>query len=368
MSNEVLENNAFVVGQFIARRLPNLFFLIQTHYETSEEKERSMNSIWNGNWQGRHSEAWIGSIDELRQLIPNFSIWKEDNAYLGSNKYLDLIVRDPSDSGEVSHGNLVDSVKKAPILIAAVSNGFRRERYRGRQQGYKLVQHHEMLDSILGTLKNKHACVSENSRFRILQSLRNPESLEATLRISEYGARMWIEFPVPNYEFYPDDREPYVLKITCLNSVDRKFALRIGLSLYRDEFSNEIFIAGFHRNHDQELEDGAIEAFLNHEFVRFISGKWIRQTVPAGQIKDLIPDYLNKTDSEKIISLYTQLTKALSEVERRLLQESREMNYFLFRTALSALVHEQETLHSQAQKMAKVLDLLEKIEEENSGL
>ena len=327
-----------------------------------------MNKIWNGNWQGRHSEAWSGTIDELRQLIPNFSIWKEDNGYLGSNKYLDLIVRDPSDSGEGNHGNLIDSVKKAPpILIAAVSNGFGRERYRGRQQGYKLVQHHEMLDSILGTLRNKHTCVSENPWFRILQPLKNPESLEATLRISEYGARMWIEFPVPNYEFYLNDGEPYVLKITCLNSVDRKFALRIGLSLYR-EFSNEIFMAGFHRNHDQELEDNAIEAFLNYEFIRFINGKWIRQTVPAGQIEDLIPDYLNKTDSEKIISLYTQLTKALSKVEGRLLQESGEMNYLLFRTALSALVHEQKTLHSQAQKMAKVLDLLEKIEEENSSL
>lgn len=326
-----------------------------------------MQKIWQGNWEGRDSTRWTGSIDELRQLIPNFSIWKEGNGYLGSNKYLDLIVRDPSDSREVSHGNLVDSVKKAPILIAAVSNGFGRERYRGRQQGYKLVQHHEMLDSILGTLRNKHACVSENSRFRILQPLKNPESLEATLRISEYGARMWIEFPVPNYEFYPDDRGPYVLKITCLNSVDRKFALRIGLSLYR-EFSNEIFMAGFHRNHDQELEDDAIEAFLNYEFIRFISGKWIRQTVPVGQIKILIPDHLDKTDCEKIISLYTQLTKALGEVECRLLQESREMDYFLFRTALSALVHEQKTLHLQAQKMAKVLDLLEKIEEENSRL
>ena len=332
-----------------------------------------MNRIWNGNWQGRHSAAWSGSIDELRQLIPNFSIWKEDNGYLGSNKhlgsnkYLDLIVRDSSDSGEVSYGNLVDSVKKAPILIAAVSNGFGRERYRGREQGYKLVQHHEMLDGILGTLRNKHACVSENPQFCILQPLKNPESLEATLRISEYGARMWIEFLVPNYEFYPEDGKPYVLKITGLNSVDRTFALRIGLSLYR-EFSNEIFMAGFHRNHDQELEDGAIEAFLNYQFIRFISGKWIRQTVPAGPIQDLIPDYLNKTDSEKIMSLYTQLTKALSEVECRLLQESREMNYFLFRTALSALVNEQKTLHSQAQKMAKVLDLLEKIAEENSSL
>ncbi|MXV85231.1 hypothetical protein F4X88_17845 [Candidatus Poribacteria bacterium] len=178
-----------------------------------------MNRIWNGNWQARQSEARSGSIDELRQLIPNFSIWKEDKGYLRSNKYLDLIVQDPSDSGEVSHGNLVDSVKKAPILIAAVSNGFGRQSYRGHQQGYKLVQHHEMLDSILGTLRNKHACVSENPEFRILQPLKNPESLEAKLRISEYGARMWIEFPVPNYEFYPDDGGPYVLKITCLNSM-----------------------------------------------------------------------------------------------------------------------------------------------------
>ena len=322
-----------------------------------------MQKIWHGNWEGRESTRWTGVIDELRQLIPTFAIWNF-NIGEGVNKYLDLIVRKPL--GETGLGDEVNPMKSVYIPIAAVSNDYQRNLYRGRRQGYKLVQHHEMLDSILKTLKvfSKQDNSFENSRFRVLP-VTNPESLEATLKISEYGARMQIGFLAPNYEFYPDDGEPYVLKIICLNSVDRKFALRIGLSLYRDEFSDEIFIAGFHRTHTQELEDGAIEAFLNREFDQFANGSWISRTVPETTIDALIITYFKNVDFREVKRLYAKLLEALGGVESHVRKEAGEMNYFLFCQVISTLVHEQETLRLQEQKMAQLLDMLEKISEED---
>ena len=329
-----------------------------------------MKDIWKGNWEGRYSTRWIGSISELRQLIPTFKSmgFKIDNR--GINKYLDLIVREPL--GEAGLGNEVNPMEGVRIPIAAVSNGYQRGLYRGRRQGYKLVQHHELLDSIFETSKEfsdeskrEQDSDFEHSRFRILP-LMNLEVLEATLHISEYGARMRIEFLLPNYKFFFDNREPYVLKIICLNSVDRKFALRIGLSLYRD-FSNEIFIAGFHRNHDQELEDRAIEVFLNYQFNRFVSGEWITESIPEEDIRKRIDPWIKRQglDFQKVKHLYAKLLIELGKVEAYVRQQAGKMNYFVFRSVLSTLVHEQETLHLQQQRMAQVLDILEKISEED---
>ena len=329
-----------------------------------------MKDIWKGNWEGRYSTRWIGSISELRQLIPTFTSMDFKMGNRGVNKYLDLIVREPL--GEAGLGNEFDPMESVRIPIAAVSNGYQRGLYRGRRQGYKLVQHHELLDSMLKTSREfsdeskKEQDISfEDSRFRV-SPLTNPEALEATLQISEYGARMRIEFQLLNFKFFLNNGEPYVLKIICLNSVDRKFALRIGLSLYH-EFSNEIFIAGFHRNHDQDLEDGAIEAFLNYQFNRFVSGEWIRETISEEDIRTRIDPWIKRQglDFQKVKRLYAELLKELGKVEAYVRQEAGKMNYFVFRSVLSTLVHEQETLHLQQQRMAQVLDILEKISGED---
>ncbi len=317
-----------------------------------------MTEIWSGVWQGRYSTEYTGYISELRKLMPTFTI-SDFHIGKGVNKYLNLIAREPLDEADL--GNEVDTMNSFRIPIAAVSNDYQRSLYRGRRQGYKLVQHHEMLDSVLGKLKvfshrREQDNIFEDSRFRAIP-LTDPASLDAKLKISEYGARVRIEFLVPNYEFYHDDGKPSILKVICLNSVDRSIALRISLSLER-EFSDGIFIAGFHRTHDQELEDWAVEKFFNDEFHRFSNGEWIKQTIPEERVEDLLGKYFTDLDIQKIRDLYAKLIAALDEAESRLLLMASEVNYLLFRQALSALVHEQETLHLQDQKMGKILDML----------
>ena len=54
----------------------------------------SSKRVWQGNWDGRESTIWTGSIRSLRKKIPTFT----QNAFRmakGINKYRDLIVREP---------------------------------------------------------------------------------------------------------------------------------------------------------------------------------------------------------------------------------------------------------------------------------
>lgn len=59
------------------------------------------------------------------------------------NKYKDLIVRESLSEvkGDVGYAK---AITRGRIPIVAVSNN-----YRGRKQGYKLVNHHEFLDDVL---------------------------------------------------------------------------------------------------------------------------------------------------------------------------------------------------------------------------
>ena len=339
-----------------------------------------MKKTWHGTWHGRHSARWIASIGELRQLIPTFTIL-DFRIGEGVNKYLNLIAREPL--GEPDLGNEVNPMNSARIPVAAVRKIYKGSRLQNWKRedvlkGYKLVQHHEVLESVLATLKafsnksesrqdsifftdkseSQQNSIFANSRFRILP-LMDPEALEATLQISDYGARMRFEFCAPNYQFYIDNENPFVLKVICLNSVDKSIALRIGLSLIRD--SEEIFMAGFVRYHDQELEDGAIKAFLDEQFNRFASGEWIRRTVPEEEIEGLIINYFRNVGFQKVKLLYTELLKALGEVESHVRQEAGKMNFLLVRQVLSKLASEQKTLHSQEREMAKLLDMLKEI-------
>ncbi len=309
--------------------------------------------IWNGSWHGRDATEWEGTIGDLRPKIPTFTS-SEFKIGPGVNKYLALIARDPL--GESDLGDEVNPMNSVRIPVAAVS------------KDYKLVQHCKVLDSSLKRLEffsynREQSNISEDFRFNTTP-LKNPASLNAKMKISEYGARMRIEFLVSNYEFYSGDGNPYILKIICLNSVDRSIALRISLSLEREP-GDEIFIAGFHRTHDQGLEDKAIEKFFNVQFTQFSTGVWIRRTVPDKQVEDLLEKRFKDLDIQKIRGLYKELTEALGEVESRLLLKAGEVNYFFFREALSALVHEQETLHAREQRMGKVLDFLDELFKES---
>ena len=87
------------------------------------------------------------------------------------------------------------------IPIEAVSNNYTGKSFMGRKQGYKLVQHYDVLGDILAGL----------DEFAPHPVITPAKSLEATLLLSIYGARMHIEFLVPHYK-----RCPYTLNYSFL--------------------------------------------------------------------------------------------------------------------------------------------------------
>ena len=150
-----------------------------------------MEKQWDGNWSGRDAEVWIGSIRELWQIIPTFNIW---DFRIGEavNKYKSVIVRNPL--GAVSIGNTANPMNSMVIPIEAVAKG-----------SYKLIQHHDLLDDVLGELKDFIGHGSQGD-IRVISLLTDPKILEAYLKISVYGARMRVEFPVPNFEIIVNSR------------------------------------------------------------------------------------------------------------------------------------------------------------------
>ena len=211
-------------------------------------------------WHGREVQMKSGQINNLRTDIPCFGKWpfsvEEDN----ENEYLDLIARKPH--GDGGH-----------IPVAAVS------------KGYNLVEHHEVLDTVLAALKNH---------------VDDSQSLEAELRLSKYGARMWITFLLPNWQFDPGDGYPVVLQVNCLNSVDKSIAVRIHLSWHRERSNTEMQGRILKRNHDSAFKIEEIEEFLAYQFRQLSREKSLYKKWYEAKLDwKSIVTWINKTVAEK---------------------------------------------------------------------
>ena len=210
-------------------------------------------------WYGREVQEHYERISNLREHIPHFERWPfsiEDS----ENEYLDLIAREPHGDGK-------------HIPVAAVS------------KDYNLVEHHEMLETVLTALENH---------------VEDPQSLEAELRLSKYGARMWIAFLLPNWKFDPGDGYPVVLQVNCLNSVDKSIAVRIHLSWHREKSDTEMQGRMLKRNHDAAFKIEEIEEFLAYQFHRFskeegLYKKWYETKLDWKSVVN----WINKTVAEK---------------------------------------------------------------------
>ena len=309
-----------------------------------------MNQTGEKTWDGREWEIWSGSIGELRQLIPTFTI-HDFRMGPGINKYKSVIVREPY--GSVDIGASVDPVKGMRIPIEVV-----RKRHEGVVWedftpknvllGYDLVQHYELLDRVLDTLK----AFSKKEVEGIIRMTRlpKPESLGATLEISIYGARMRLEFLVPNFKYDVDDEAPYVLKVVCRNSMDKRIAVEVNLSLYR-EGSYDIPFRGFYSRHNpEELKDGEIESRLCEELMKIAKGDWINATAE----KETIIELIMKTGSEK------WRTEIIPIIDRA--TGSDRINLYWFRQKLAELIADVSKLEMRDQQMIRVLNLFYEID------
>ena len=244
---------------------------------------------------GRHYTTWTGSIRSLQKKIPHFT-QEEFKIEKGINKYMDCIVREPlpdirADLGiheirdEVGYPEAATGDR---IPIAAVRNSYNSKLFMGKMQGYKLVSHHQLLNEVFAVL--------ENPRPDVLAVLENPhpdlwiadiEALQATMRLSIYGARIYIEFLLPPYTM-----DAYTLKVTCRNSVDKKHALTINLFLQSADsaelFKPDIPFYGFYHVHTNELPDDAIRTFMFTAVDKFLSGRWRTDEVDYDDLVEII--------------------------------------------------------------------------------
>lgn len=318
-----------------------------------------MNQIGKKKWDGREWEIWSGSIGELRQLIPTFTI-HDFRMGPGINKYKSVIVREPY--GSVDIGEVVDPVKGVRIPIQVVRKrheGVVWENFTPKNVllGYDLVQHYDLLDRVLDTLKTFSK--KEVEGIIRMTCLTEPESLAANLEISIYGARMRIEFLVHNFKYYVDDGAPYVLKVICRNSMDKRIAVGVHLYLYRDG-APYIPFRGFYSQHKpEELKEGEIERHLDEELMRIARGGWITATAEKERVIELIINYFDGRWRERIIFILDEDGEA----------DSNSVSVYQFREKLSKLIAEVSKAGVRDRQEIRVLHLfhdIDKVSEEEA--
>lgn len=300
-----------------------------------------MNSrfVSQGDSDGRQYTIWTGSIRSLRKKIPDFT-QAPFKIETDDNKYMDLIVREPlpdirADLGIHHIRNEVgypEATTHDRIPIVAVR---KRELFMGKMQGYKLVSHHKVLDDVLAELEKHPPDVK----------ITDIQALEAIMQLSLYGARLYIEFLLPDYR-----KDAYILKVTCRNSVDGKDALTINLFLHSAELTQpDIPFYGFHHSYTNELHDEAIRNFMFNAVHRFLYGSWRTDVVDYDDLEKIIRRRLSP---KQLIWVIGQLGP-----ERR-----KTVNFLRFLKILSQLMEEgSDMFRNQEQKLTKLARLTEEL-------
>ncbi len=312
-------------------------------------------------WHGRAVKEGEGLISDLRRHIPRF-MRKNFRLGPGENEYLKLISRNPLD--EVDLGDETDPKDSVRIPVAAVST-----------KKYQLVQHHDVLTKVLEALSTINLDT-------------DPKFLEAKLRLSKYGARIWISFSLPNYDFDPGDGQPVKLKVNCLNSVDKSFAVRVQLTWYRDFSATEMPGPELRRNHDQSFKSEEIKEFLTTQLNRLSKERdryrrWYRTTIRRGdQYKDWIDQTVTKRWGTEIATRAHHIIEKGSdcqidderkktEVKTHQLEvkETRQLskllgfpsaeNIYHISLVLSWLTNEQKAIEEQLKRLGQIRDLMD---------
>ena len=233
-------------------------FLLEDE-EQLAQRARVENSTWDGSSVVEHK----GTTAELYRKIPIFS----RHPYRSGgeeNRYRDEIRREPLELTENQ------------IPITTVS------------KVYTLVQHRDVI----------------SSAFRALQlAKRDISNTEATLLLSEYGERMHWSCQIPGFDFDPGDKNPIVLRISCLNSVDTTTVLEISLSWFRLICSNGMMFGlgsnKLRKRHIHSLDPDDIVSFLQSEFEEArkeqgVYKAWYEQAVDLELVEGWIDGHVAK--------------------------------------------------------------------------
>ena len=158
-------------------------------------------------WEGRVASVHIKPVNELIEWIPHFDRvpFKLHNG--GTNKYLDMIIRQSLSTD----AEFIKDRQDIPVCTAT--------------KQYHLFQHRDVFKALVDALK---LIVSDIY------------SLNATLKITEYGESMWVSFTLANYQLNEADRFPFRLEVSGLNTIGAGKALDIRLSWYEPTYRTRI--------------------------------------------------------------------------------------------------------------------------------
>jgi hypothetical protein len=207
----------------------------------SKQREEQIAS-WR--WEGSLIRELTGTPDQLYRALPTFT-----RHPFGDNLYKDEIRREPV------------GIADAQIPIAMVS------------KSYSLIQHREVLSSVYRAL---------------LEVGKDCSAIHSAILISEYGERMQWSCEVPGFGFDPGDGHPIVLRINCMNSVDKTTALEISLGWFRLVCTNGMMFgmadSNLRMRHIKSLNVAEIAAYLNEQFEAVereqrLCSKWLTQTI-----------------------------------------------------------------------------------------
>ena len=186
-------------------------------------------------WEGREAIVHKKPVNELLDWIPSFNRvpFKLHNG--GTNKYLDMIIRQSLSTD----AKYIKDRQDIPVCNAS--------------KQYRLIQHRDVFKALVQAVK---LVVSEN------------QPLEATLNITEYGQHMWVSFTLDNHQLNQAEQFPFRLEVNGLNSVKPGKALDVRLSWYEPIYrtripfgmlsSQEVRFKKIKRKKEKELDSNII--------------------------------------------------------------------------------------------------------------
>ena len=201
-------------------------------------------------WFGKELKIWRDTPQEIRNKIPRFEKVPYEIKGEGENPDLDMIVRDRlvdrSDplvpDKNMDQVRLLPDTDKVQIPITNVS------------KEYQLVQHYEVFDVLLSFLEKSGI---------------NMQHLKTELCLTKFGECMWLSFTLPDFHLDFGDKEPMLLTLNALNSVDRTTALEVYLFWYRLICANGLIYGDniefkeIHRT--DRLDPDGVEKFLTDQ-------------------------------------------------------------------------------------------------------
>ena len=160
-------------------------------------------------WMNSAVTLHAGKLTEVSRHVPAFdrrpfALIQSDGIAVRDNARLDTIVRLP----------LNGDADCVPIGVVS--------------KDYALLQHSSVLDEAVKAL--------EESRI-------DPASVDAELKLTEFGERMKLSLRLPdNYLFDPGDEHPMTVRLECLNSVDGSTRFRAVMGWFRLVCSNGLTV------------------------------------------------------------------------------------------------------------------------------